>query len=66
MFANSRVSFTQNDYKNHIVEGVFRSPIDPSVLNRVTNADRMYFATGVNVHFKELYNFGSPSGCSYS
>jgi hypothetical protein len=66
MFSYSRVSFTQNDYKNHIVEGVFRSPIDPSVLNRVTNADRMYYATGVNVHFKELYNFGSPSGCSYS
>jgi hypothetical protein len=66
MFARSRVSFTQNDYKNHIIEGVFRSPIDPSVLNRVTNADCMYFTTGVNVHFKELYNFGSPSGCSYS
>lgn len=66
MFAYSRVSFTQNDYKNHIVDGVFRSPIDPSVLNRVTNADNMYLATGINVHFKELYNFGSPSGCSYS
>jgi hypothetical protein len=66
MFAYSRVSFTQNDYKNHIVDGVFRSPINPSVLNRVTNADRMYFGTGINVHFKELYNFGSPSGCSYS
>jgi hypothetical protein len=26
----------------------------------------MYFNTGINVHFKELYNFGSPSGCSYS
>lgn len=66
MFAYSRVSFTQNDYKNHIVDGVFRSPIDPSVLNRVTNADYMYFATGINVHFKELYDFGSLSGCSYS
>jgi hypothetical protein len=66
MFASSKVSFTQNDYKNHIVKGVFRSPIDPSVLNRVTNADRMYISTGINVHFKELYNFGSPSGCSYS
>jgi len=66
MFAYSMVSFTQNDYKNHIVDGVFRSPIDPSVLNRVTNADCMYLATGINVHFKELYNFGSPSGCSYS
>jgi hypothetical protein len=66
MFAFSRVSFTQNDYKNHIIEGVFRSPIDPSVLNRVTNADHMYLSTGVSVHFKELYNFGSPSGCSYS
>ena len=39
MFAYSRVSFTQNDYKNHIVDDVFRSPIDPSVLNRVTNAN---------------------------
>lgn len=65
MFARSRVSFTQNDYKNHITDGVFRSPIDPSVLNRVTNADQMYIYTGINVHFKELYNFGSPSGCSY-
>jgi hypothetical protein len=66
MFAHSRVSFTQNDYKNHITDGVFRSPIDPSVLNMVTNANSMYFDTGINVHFKELYNFGSPSGCSYS
>lgn len=66
MFAYSRVSFTQNDYKNHIVDDVFRSPIDPSALNRVTNADQMYYGTGINVHFKELYNFGSPSGCSYS
>lgn len=66
MFAHSGVSFTQNDYKNHITDGVFKSPIDPSVLNRVTNANYMYISTGINVHFKELYNFGSPSGCSYS
>lgn len=66
MFAHSSVSFTQNDYKNHIKDGVFRSPIDPSVLNKVTNANQMYLSTGINVHFKELYNFGSPSGCSYS
>jgi hypothetical protein len=39
MFAYSNVSFTINDYKKHIVDGVFRSPIDPSVLNRVTNAN---------------------------
>jgi len=26
----------------------------------------MYLYTGMNVHFKELYNFGSSSGCSYS
>jgi hypothetical protein len=38
MFAGSKVSFTQNDYKKHIVNGVFKSPIDPSVLNRVTDA----------------------------
>ena len=66
MFAWSSVRFTQADYKKHIVDGVFKSPIDPSVLNKVTNANQMYYATGVNVHFKELYNFGSQSGCSYS
>ena len=66
MFARSIVKFTQDDYKKCILDGVFRSPIDPSVLNKVTNASYMYYATGVNVHFKELYNFGSPSGCSYS
>lgn len=66
MFANSSVRFTQDDYKKHIVDGAFKSPIDPSVLNKVTNASQMYLNTGINVHFKELYNFGSPSGCSYS
>jgi hypothetical protein len=66
MFAHSSVRFTQDDYKKCIIEGVFKSPIDPSVLNRVTNASYMYLHTGINVHFKELYNFGSPSGCSYS
>jgi hypothetical protein len=39
MFARSKVSFTQNDYKKCIVDGVFKSPIDQSVLNKVTNAD---------------------------
>ena len=66
MFAWSSVRFTQDDYKKHIVDGAFKSPIDPSVLNKVTNASQMYLNTGINVHFKELYNFGSPSGCSYS
>lgn len=66
MFARSNVRFTQDDYKKHIVDGAFKSPIDPSVLNKVTNASQMYLYTGINVHFKELYNFGSPSGCSYS
>lgn len=66
MFARSKVRFTQDDYKKCIVDGVFQSPIDPSVLNKVTNANQMYLYTGINVHFKELYNFGSPSGCSYS
>lgn len=66
MFAQSSVRFTQDDYKKHIVDGAFKSPIDPSVLNKVTNASQMYLYTGINVHFKELYNFGSPSGCSYS
>ena len=62
----TNVSFKQSDYKKCIVEGVFKSPIDTSVLNKVTNANQMYLNTGVNVHFKELYNFGSPSGCSYA
>ena len=66
MFMQTNVSFTQSDYKKCIVEGVFKSPIDASVLNKVTNANQMYLYTGVNVHFKELYNFGSPSGCSYA
>lgn len=66
MFAWSSVRFTQDDYKKYIIEDVFKSPIDPSVLNKVTNASQMYLNTGINVHFKELYNFGSPSGCSYS
>lgn len=65
MFMQTNVSFKQSDYKKCIVEGVFKSPIDASVLNKVTNANQMYLYTGVNVHFKELYNFGSPSGCSY-
>lgn len=66
MFAWSSVRFTQDDYKKCIIEDVFKSPIDPSVLNKVTDASQMYLGTGINVHFKELYNFGSPSGCSYS
>nr|DAQ60478.1 MAG TPA: hypothetical protein [Bacteriophage sp.] len=39
MFARSKVSFTRDDYKKCIVDGVFKSPIDPSVLNKVTNAN---------------------------
>lgn len=66
MFMQTNVSFKQSDYKKCIVEGVFKSPIDTSVLKKVTNANQMYLYTGVNVHFKELYNFGSPSGCSYA
>lgn len=66
MFMRTNVSFTQSDYRKCIVNGAFKSPIDPSVLKKVTNANQMYLYTGMNVHFKELYNFGSPSGCSYS
>lgn len=66
MFAWSNVIFTQADYKKCIVNGVFKSPIDPSVLNKVTSANDMYYMTGVTVHFKELYNLGSPSGCSFN
>lgn len=65
MFMRTNVSFTQSDYRKCIVNGAFKSPIDPSILSKVTNATQMYFYTGMNVHFKELYNFGSPSGCSY-
>lgn len=66
MFMRTKVSFTQSDYRKCIVNGEFKSPIDPSILSKVTNANQMYLNTGMNVHFKELYNFGSPSGCSYS
>lgn len=66
MFMRTKVSFTQSDYRKCIANGAFKSPIDPSILSKVTNANQMFFKTGMNVHFKELYNFGSPSGCSYS
>lgn len=66
MFMRTKVSFTQSDYRKCIANGAFKSPIDPSILSKVTNANQMYLYTGMNVHFKELYNFGSPSGCSYS
>lgn len=66
MFMRTKVSFTQSDYRECIVNGAFKSPIDPSILSKVTNANQMFFQTGMKVHFKELYNFGSPSGCSYS
>lgn len=66
MFMRTNVSFTQSDYRKCIANGAFKSPIDPSILSKVTNANQMFFYTGMNVHFKELYNFGSPSGCSYS
>nr|DAE35286.1 MAG TPA: hypothetical protein [Caudoviricetes sp.] len=39
MFRQTNVSFNQSDYKKCIVEGVFKSPIDASVLNKVTNAN---------------------------
>ena len=66
MFMRTKVSFTQSDYRKCIANGAFKSPIDPSILSKVTNANQMFLYTGMNVHFKELYNFGSPSGCSYS
>lgn len=65
MFMGTKVSFTQSDYRKCIANGAFKSPIDPSILSKVTDAHQMFFQTGMNVHFKELYNFGSPSGCSY-
>lgn len=66
MFMRTKVSFTQSDYRKCIANGAFKSPIDLSILSKVTNANQMFLYTGMNVHFKELYNFGSPSGCSYS
>lgn len=66
MFIRTKVSFTQSDYRKCIANGAFKSPIDLSILSKVTNANQMFLYTGMNVHFKELYNFGSPSGCSYS
>ena len=66
MFMRTNVSFTQSDYRECIVDGAFKSPIDLSILSKVTNADQMFLHTGISVHFKELYNFGSPSGCSYN
>lgn len=66
MFMRTKVRFTQSDYRECIVNGAFKSPIDLSILSKVTNANQMFCYTGMNVHFKELYNFGSPSGCSYS
>lgn len=65
MFMRTKVSFTQSDYIKCIANGAFKSPIDLSILSKVTNANQMFLYTGMNVHFKELYNFGSPSGCSY-
>lgn len=65
MFKRTKVSFTQSDYRKCIANGAFKSPIDLSILSKVTDAYQMFFQTGMNVHFKELYNFGSPSGCSY-
>ena len=66
MFMRTKVSFTQSDYRKCIANGAFKSPIDLSILSKVTNANQMFYSTGMSVHFKELYNFGSPSGCSYS
>ena len=39
MFMRTRVSFTQSDYRKCIANGAFKSPIDTSVLNKVTNAN---------------------------
>ena len=39
MFMRTNVSFKQEDYRKCIVGGVFKSPIDPSILSKVTNAN---------------------------
>jgi hypothetical protein len=39
MFMQTNVSFKQEDYRKCIVGGVFKSPIDTSVLKKVTNAN---------------------------
>lgn len=49
----------KEDYQND-------SFIDPSKLSNVTEASNLYSYTGITVNFKQLYNFGSKSGCSYS
>lgn len=66
MFNRANIIFDQNDYINCVIDGTFVSPINSSVLNKVKNASYLYWDTGLKVHFKELYNFGSDSGCDYS
>nr|DAF96396.1 MAG TPA: hypothetical protein [Podoviridae sp. ctG4L18] len=39
MFMQTNVSFKQSDYVKCIVNGAFKSPIDLSILSKVTNAD---------------------------
>mgnify|MGYP006981231422 FL=1 len=39
MFMRTRVSFTQSDYVKCIANGAFKSPIDLSILSKVTNAN---------------------------
>nr|UVX53696.1 MAG: hypothetical protein [Bacteriophage sp.] len=39
MFMETNVSFTQSDYRECIANGVFKSPIDLSILSKVTNAN---------------------------
>ena len=39
MFKRTKVSFTQSDYRKCIVNGAFKSPIDLSILSKVTNAN---------------------------
>ena len=39
MFMKTNVSFTQSDYIKCIANGAFKSPINLSILSKVTNAD---------------------------
>nr|DAT92465.1 MAG TPA: hypothetical protein [Caudoviricetes sp.] len=39
MFMRTNVGFKQEDYRKCIVGGVFKSPIDLSILSKVTNAN---------------------------
>ena len=60
------IIFGLDEYKEYVTDGEFESPLDQSVLNKVTNASGLYSWTKMTVNFKDLYNFGSSNGCNYN